>query len=134
MGVLNITPDSFSDGGQLFRHEGIDQEALCRRADAMVSAGAAVLDIGGESTRPGAAAVSEQQELDRVLGALTMLRPRFDVVISLDTSSPSVMDAGAAAGCQHDQRRPCPHSPRRASGSRGQWITGVFDAHAGTAP
>lgn len=98
MGVLNITPDSFSDGGQLFRHEGIDQEALCRRADAMVSAGAAVLDIGGESTRPGAAAVSEQQELDRVIGALTMLRPRFDVVISLDTSSPSVMDAGAAAG------------------------------------
>jgi len=63
MGILNITPDSFSDGGQLYRNGRIDLDALMRRAEHMVDAGAAMLDIGGESTRPGAATVSEVEEL-----------------------------------------------------------------------
>ena len=98
MGILNITPDSFTDGGILFSDGRLDASALCRAADAMVTAGAAILDIGGESTRPGAARVSVQEELDRVLGALEVIHSRFDAVISLDTSSPQVMTAGAAAG------------------------------------
>ena len=55
MGILNVTPDSFSDGGELFRHHRVDTDALLKRAESMVSAGADILDIGGESTRPGAA-------------------------------------------------------------------------------
>lgn len=98
MGVLNITPDSFSDGGQLFDGRVINTDALCARAEAMLAGGAAVLDIGGESTRPGAAAVNEAEELDRVLGALHILRARFDAIISVDTSTPQVMSEAAASG------------------------------------
>ena len=98
MGVLNITPDSFSDGGQLYCDNALDGDELCRRAESMLAAGAVVLDIGGESTRPGAAAVSESEELDRVLGALVTLRSRFDAIISLDTSTPVVMTEGARLG------------------------------------
>lgn len=98
MGILNITPDSFSDGGLLFRNDRLDVDALCRKAETMVMAGASLLDIGGESTRPGAASVSEQEELDRVMGAIEVVGPRFDAIISLDSSSAAVMRAGAAAG------------------------------------
>ena len=98
MGVLNVTPDSFSDGGQLHDGKTLQADALYRRADAMVAAGAAVLDIGGESTRPGAEPVSPAEEADRVLPALTQLRQRFDVVLSLDTSTPLVMREGALLG------------------------------------
>ena len=98
MGVLNVTPDSFSDGGELFCGGALSLDALYYRAEAMIEAGAAVLDIGGESTRPGAAAVSLEEELARVLPAVEALRRRFDVVISLDTSSPEVMREGAALG------------------------------------
>ncbi len=98
MGVLNVTPDSFSDGGQLFDEGKLALDTLCRRAQSMVTAGAAVLDVGGESTRPGAAEVSEQEELDRVLPAVEALLQRFDIVISLDTSRPAVMLQGAAMG------------------------------------
>jgi dihydropteroate synthase len=98
MGVLNVTPDSFSDGGQLHDGKTLQADALYRRAEAMVSAGAAVLDIGGESTRPGAEPVSAAEEADRVLPALTQLRQRFDVVLSLDTSTPLVMREGALLG------------------------------------
>ncbi len=98
MGVLNVTPDSFSDGGQLFDGSRLHLDALCQRAEAMVNAGAAVLDIGGESTRPGAEPVSENEEADRVLPAVEQLRRRFDVVLSLDTSTPSVMTEGARLG------------------------------------
>jgi len=66
MGVLNVTPDSFSDGGQLLSESGVDVDRLLMRAANMVTDGAAILDIGGESTRPGAEPVSTQQELDRV--------------------------------------------------------------------
>ncbi len=98
MGILNVTPDSFSDGGQLLKNGGVDADALCRRAEAMVVAGARILDIGGESTRPGAEPVSEQEELDRVLGALSVLRSRVDAIYSIDTSSPAVMRQSAAVG------------------------------------
>ena len=81
MGILNVTPDSFSDGGELFRDQKVDLDALLHRAQAMVDAGAALLDVGGESTRPGAEAVTEEEELERVLVAVEALAKRFDVVI-----------------------------------------------------
>lgn len=93
MGVLNVTPDSFSDGGQY-----VNTDAALRQASAMVDAGAAIIDIGGESTRPGAAVVSVQQELDRVMPALERIAAELDVVISVDTSTPEVMTAAAAVG------------------------------------
>ncbi len=98
MGILNVTPDSFSDGGELYRDHAIDLDALLRRAQAMVDAGARLLDVGGESTRPGAEAVSEGEELDRVLTAVEALVARFDVIISVDTSSPKVMTECARLG------------------------------------
>ncbi len=98
MGILNVTPDSFSDGGTLFDGERLSADSLCRRAESMVNAGATVLDIGGESTRPGATPVTEAEELERVLPAVEAIAARFDVVISLDTSSPAVMTEGARLG------------------------------------
>jgi len=109
MGILNVTPDSFSDGGVLFSSGRVNADQLCRQADAMLTAGAAVLDVGGESTRPGAAKVSEQEELDRVLPALELLVSRFDAIVSLDTSTPRVMAEGArlGAGMINDVRALC---------------------------
>lgn len=93
MGILNITPDSFSDGG-VFLHP---QKAVDHAA-AMVEQGADIIDIGGESTRPGAAAVGVQQELDRVLPVLELLLRQIKVPISIDTSKPEVMRAVSEAG------------------------------------
>ena len=98
MGILNVTPDSFSDGGQLFQNHGVDTDALLRRAEQMLSAGADILDVGGESTRPGATPVSEEEELERVLTAVEALTARFDTIISVDTSTPCVMRESAALG------------------------------------
>ena len=98
MGVLNTTPDSFSDGGALYRGARLDIELALDRARVMVDEGAAVLDIGGESTRPGADPVAPQQEMDRVLPLVERVAAELDVVISVDTSSPAVMTAAAAAG------------------------------------
>ena len=93
MGVLNVTPDSFSDGGRFAAVE----EAL-RHAVQMAESGAAIIDIGGESTRPGAAEVSEQEELDRVLPILEAVCRETDVPVSVDTSKPGVMRAAVAGG------------------------------------
>ncbi len=93
MGVLNVTPDSFSDGGKFFAPD----EAL-QEAGKMVNAGAQILDIGGESTRPGAAPVSEQEELDRVIPIIEAIATDFDVAVSIDTSKPGVMREAVAAG------------------------------------
>jgi dihydropteroate synthase len=93
MGILNVTPDSFSDGG---RYTAV--ESALRHAEAMVAAGAAIIDVGGESTRPGAPEVSEAQELDRVIPVVQAIARELDVVISLDTSTPAVMREGALAG------------------------------------
>ncbi|MEE4661172.1 MAG: dihydropteroate synthase [Halieaceae bacterium] len=95
---MNITPDSFSDGGALFKAGRPALDAIRRQAVAMVADGAAILDIGGESTRPGAEPVSVQQELDRVIPCLEAIRPEVDVTLSVDTSTPEVMRAAAAAG------------------------------------
>jgi dihydropteroate synthase len=93
MGVLNITPDSFSDGG-LF----LAREQALRRAVEMVEEGANIIDIGGESTRPGAAAVSVAEELDRVVPAIEAIRDAVPVPISIDTSKPEVMREAVVAG------------------------------------
>lgn len=93
MGILNVTPDSFSDGGRFASRD----DAL-RQADTMRDDGAAIIDVGGESTRPGAADVSEQEELDRVIPVIEALRDESDVAISIDTSKPGVMRAAVAAG------------------------------------
>lgn len=93
MGILNVTPDSFSDGG---RHEGID--AALRHAAAMVAAGATLIDVGGESTRPGARAVSPTEELERVAPVVDAIARELDVIISVDTSTPAVMRESARLG------------------------------------
>jgi len=93
MGVINVTPDSFSDGGKFFT----PPHAL-RQAGRLVDAGAEILDIGGESTRPGAASVGEQEELDRVIPIIEAIAADFDVAVSIDTSKPRVMREAVAAG------------------------------------
>lgn len=93
MGIVNTTPDSFSDGG---RYVGAD-EAI-EHGLRLVEEGAEILDIGGESTRPGARVVPVQEELDRVIPVIEGLRERVEVAISIDTSKPEVMLAAAAVG------------------------------------
>jgi len=95
MGVLNVTPDSFSDGG---RYLGCD--AAVERGLRMVEEGAAIIDVGGESTRPGAAPVSAAEEIDRVAPVIEQLAARISVAVSVDTSKPEVMAAAVAAGAQ----------------------------------
>lgn len=98
MGVMNLTPDSFSDGGRLWRDGRPDLDGLLRRAARMLADGADILDLGGESTRPGALPVSVQEECDRVLPAVEAIATRLDVIISVDTSTPQVITGAAAAG------------------------------------
>jgi dihydropteroate synthase len=93
MGVLNVTPDSFSDGGQFTQ-----LDLALDHAEKMIHQGAAIIDVGGESTRPGASAVSTQQELDRVIPVIEKIAANLDCVISLDSSCPQVMEAAAQAG------------------------------------
>lgn len=95
MGVLNVTPDSFSDGGH---YESV--ERAVERALVMEAEGAAIIDVGGESTRPGAVPVNEHEELDRVVPVVERLRARSGVVISVDTMKPAVMRAACAAGAE----------------------------------
>ncbi len=98
MGVINTTPDSFADGGTLYHSARLDLDLAMARARDMVDAGAAILDIGGESTRPGAAAVSPGEEMDRVLPLVERIAAELDVIVSVDTSSPGLMAAAAGAG------------------------------------
>ncbi|WP_299596096.1 dihydropteroate synthase [uncultured Microbulbifer sp.] len=98
MGILNTTPDSFSDGGSYYAGGGLDLDLVLQRAEQMVRDGASILDIGGESTRPGAEPVSEAQELERVVPVVEAIRQRLDVVISVDTSTAAVIRESAAAG------------------------------------
>lgn len=93
MGILNVTPDSFSDGGRF-----TSIERACRHADELVAQGACFIDIGGESTRPGATEVSVQDELDRVIPLVEYVSRHHDVWISVDTSKPEVMAEAVAAG------------------------------------
>lgn len=93
MGILNVTPDSFSDGGQ---HNNYD--AAVKHALQMCAEGAAIIDVGGESTRPGAEAVSLSEELDRVIPVIEKLKQELDVPISIDTFKPDVMREAVTAG------------------------------------
>ena len=93
MGILNVTPDSFSDGGAY-----PDTAQAAARARQMVEEGAELIDVGGESTRPGAAAVDSETEISRVVPVIEAIRASCDAVISIDTSKPEVMQAAAAAG------------------------------------
>lgn len=98
MAIVNTTPDSFYDGGRYFKDGQLDFSSALRRAAAAVKAGATFIDIGGESTRPGADPVSLQEELDRVLPLVELVCAELDVVVSVDTSSPEVMTEAAALG------------------------------------
>jgi len=93
MGILNVTPDSFSDGGNFAA-----RDAALQQAESMAAAGAAIIDIGGESTRPGAKDVTEQEELDRVLPVIEAVVASVAVPVSIDTSKPGVMRAAVASG------------------------------------
>jgi len=93
MGILNVTPDSFSDGGR-YGH----RDAALRHAEAMLQAGATLIDVGGESTRPGARPVSPVEELERVAPIVEAIAAELDVIISVDTSTPAVMRETARLG------------------------------------
>lgn len=93
MGILNITPDSFSDGGDF-----LSPHASVEHARRMVEEGAAIIDVGGESTRPGAPPVTVREELDRIVPVIEALSAELPVPISIDTSKPEVMRAAVAAG------------------------------------
>ena len=93
MGVLNVTPDSFSDGGRY-----LDPDAALAQAERMAAEGAAIIDIGGESTRPGAPAVAGEEQLRRVLPVIERVAARLPVLLSVDTSNPEVIRRAGAAG------------------------------------
>lgn len=95
MGVVNITPDSFSDGGRF-----LQRDAALLHAEQLIADGAHLLDLGAESTRPGAQPISVQEELDRLMPVLTALREQTDMPISIDTSKPKVMQAALSVGVQ----------------------------------
>ena len=93
MGILNVTPDSFSDGDRY-----LNPDAALARAAAMIAEGADIIDVGGESTRPGAEPVDVGEEMDRVAPIIERIARSFDVAISIDTRKPAVMQAAVAAG------------------------------------
>ena len=99
MGILNITPDSFSGDGML-KHGDV-LAAVLTRAESMINDGADILDVGGESTRPGAQLVTQQEELDRVIPVIEALHQRFDVPISIDTYKAEVAEAALKAGAAY---------------------------------
>ena len=135
MGVINTTPDSFSDGGTLYRDQTLDLDQALNRARGMVAAGAAVLDIGGESTRPGAQRVTTSQEMDRVLPLLERIVAQLDVIVSVDTSSAALMAAaaGAGAGMLNDVRALGREGALAAAGASdpGRGLHCLFDLVAG---
>jgi dihydropteroate synthase len=93
MGILNVTPDSFSDGGKFF-----DADAAATHGLAMARAGAKIIDVGGESTRPGAPAVNEDEQIRRTIPAIRQIARQADVIISIDTTSSRVAAAAIKAG------------------------------------
>lgn len=95
MGILNVTPDSFSDGGQSF-----SLEAALRRTEEMVLQGADIIDVGGESTRPGGNSVSAGEEISRVAPVISEIAKRFDIPVSVDTSKSEVANAAMDAGAE----------------------------------
>lgn len=105
MGIVNVTPDSFSDGSQFSKNKptnrfDVDVAKVIQSVASMVAEGAQFIDVGGESTRPGANPVSVAEELDRVIPVIEAVRENFDICISVDTSSPQVMQAAIGAGAE----------------------------------
>jgi dihydropteroate synthase len=98
MGTLNVTPDSFSDGGRFFLSGTVDVDEVVAAATQMVEEGADILDIGGESTRPGAASITTEQELERVVPVIEALARHLDVPLSVDSSDPVVMTEAVGVG------------------------------------
>ena len=98
MGIVNVTPDSFSDGGELYDNAQLDLSKTLKVIEKMLADGANIIDIGGESTRPGAAVVSTQQELDRVIPVLEAVVERFDALVSVDTSTAEVITESSKKG------------------------------------
>ena len=93
MGILNVTPDSFSDGGKWNR-----QDAALKHTEQMIQEGADIIDIGGESTRPGYEPVLAEEEIERVIPVIEKIRQHFDIPISIDTYKSTVAKAAIAAG------------------------------------
>lgn len=93
MGILNVTPDSFSDGGRW-----TDRDAALRHVEAMVEEGADIIDVGGESTRPGYTQLSDEEEINRVVPVIEAIKSNFDIPLSLDTYKGNVAEAGIKAG------------------------------------
>ncbi|MEH6387477.1 MAG: dihydropteroate synthase [Pseudomonas profundi] len=116
MGILNVTPDSFSDGGRFTR-----MDAALAHVDKMLAAGATMIDVGGESTRPGAAPVSVAQEVERVVPMVEAIKARFDTVVSVDSSTPEVFTESArvGAGFINDIRALCRPGALEAAGATG---------------
>jgi dihydropteroate synthase len=98
MGILNATPDSFSDGGSYYAGDSLSLDLVVRRAEQMLAEGAQIIDVGGESTRPGAAIVSEQEELDRVIPVVEVLAQKLGALVSVDTGTASVITESAKSG------------------------------------
>lgn len=119
MGVLNVTPDSFSDGGRF-----ADAKSALQQARRLVAEGAAILDIGGESTRPGAESADVTQEFERVIPVIEAVRRESEVFISVDTSKPAVMQAAVAAGADiiNDVRALAEEGALQAAASSGAGI------------
>jgi len=128
MAILNVTPDSFSDGG---RFSG--EQACLERVSELVAAGAEIIDIGGESTRPGAADVTLDDELQRVIPVLNTIRRKFpDLVISVDTSKAEVMRQAALHGADIlNDVRALQEGRGRIRSSSCQSVAGLSDAYAG---
>ncbi len=95
MGILNVTPDSFSDGGNF-----ASLDAAIRRVEEMIDEGVGIVDVGGESTRPGSKRVPESEEIDRTAPVIEAVKSRFDVPVSIDTSKAAVANAAVAAGAE----------------------------------
>ncbi len=99
MAVLNTTPDSFSDGGQLYGNGGcLDLSLVLKRVETLLAEGADIIDVGGESTRPDSVSITVDEELDRVVPIIEGITAHFDVPVSVDTSTPRVIQEAAGAG------------------------------------
>ncbi len=93
MGILNVTPDSFSDGGKFSQ-----EDAALQHVEQMIAEGADVIDVGGESTRPGYQKITEQEEISRTVEIIKKIKQRFDIPVSIDTYKAKVAEAAIAAG------------------------------------
>jgi dihydropteroate synthase len=124
MGILNVTPDSFSDGGLY-----LDADAAVARGVAMEAAGADIVDIGGESTRPGSAGVSADEEMRRILPVLKKLRGRIRIPISVDTSKAEVAQAAAEAGAEIVNDVTGLRVDSRIADVAGRWKLGLILMH-----